>query len=183
MTMTRQHGFTLFDLMITLAILSIILAFGIPSMRSAAEKRNTTAVAEDIYSQIQLARSEAIARSQLVFMNLAAGNEWAIGVSSDENCDPSDNVPACTLPDTDNNNPITHLVSFGDHDPVSLATTTNQITFEPQRGTATSATINITSSGTTGYVMTVNVGLLGQVSLCSSDADPSKYVTGYRACN
>jgi len=181
--MKRQRGFTLFDLMIAVAILAMIFTFAVPAMTNGVEKRNTTSVAENIYSQIQMARSESIARSQPVFMNLSAGADWAIGFSTDQNCDPTDDDPACTLPDTDGNNAITHRVTFSDHPNITVATTANQITFMPQRGTATAATINITSSGSVGYVMTVNVGLLGQVSLCSSNTDLSKYVTGYRACN
>ncbi len=181
--MKRQRGFTLLDLMIAMAILAIVFTFAMPAMTNGVEKRNTTSVAENIYSQIQMARSESIARSQPVFMNISAGADWALGFSTDQTCDPTDNDPACTLPDTDGNNAITHRVTFSDHPKIILATTANQITFMPQRGTATAATINITSSGSVGYVMTVNVGLLGQVSLCSSNTDPSKYVRGYRACN
>ena len=179
----KETGFTLFELMVTVAVLSIVLTVGIPSMRNAAEKRNTTAAAEELYSQIQLARSESIARSQPVFMNIVAGTEWAFGFGSDQNCDPSDNNPACSLPDLDNNNPITHRVTFSDHADMSLATTANQITFLPQRGTATGATIAITSQGTNGYAINVVVGVLGQVSMCSPDTDPAAYVTGYRPCS
>ena len=69
-----------------------------------------------------------------------------------------------------------------DHNTINLATTNNQIEFLPQRGTATATTINLTSTGSKGYVMTVNVMPLGQISLCSSSVDPVKYVTSYRAC-
>jgi len=181
--MYRQNGFTLFDLMVAIGVLSIAMSVAIPSMRTAVEKRNTTAAAEEIYSQIQLARSESIARTQTVFMNLSAGAEWSLGFSTDQNCDPTDNEPACALPDLDGANPITHRVTVGDHDGVSLASTANQITFMPQRGTATSATISITSQGANGYAVNVVVGLLGQVSLCSPDDDPAAYVTVYRPCN
>lgn len=177
-----QQGFTLLELMVTIAVLAILLAFGVPSMSNAIEKRNTIAAAEQIYSELQLARSEAIARSVPVYMNITGGANWAVGVSNDIACDPSDNAPACVLPDTTGNNPITHRFTLNDHPDVSIATTQGQITFQSQRGIATSATIDVTSTGDTGYVMSVVVGLLGQVSMCSSDADPSRYVLGYDAC-
>jgi type II secretion system protein H len=179
----QQSGFTLLELMIALAVLSIVISVGIPSMRDAVEKGNTTAAAEEIYSQIQVARSESIARSQTVFMNLSEGTEWALGFSSDQNCDPTDNVPACTLPNLDGANPITHRVTFGDHEGMDIASTANQITFMPQRGTASGATISITSQGDNGYAVNVIVGALGQVSLCSPDADPAAYVRRYRPCS
>lgn len=183
MDTTTQRGFTLLELMATIAVLAIVLSLAAPSMRTAIEKRRTTAAAEEVYSQLQLARSEAIARSQPVFMNLAGGATWAIGVSNDATCDPSDNVPACVLPDVTNNNPITHRFTSNDHPGMNIATTSNQITFRSQRGVATAATIDITSTGDIGYVMRVVVGPLGQVSMCSSNADVSKYVSGYRPCN
>jgi Tfp pilus assembly protein FimT len=168
--------------MITIAVLAIAAAVAVPSMAEAIEKRNTISAAEAIYSQIQLARSESIARSQPVFMNVVAGADWAIGFGNDQNCDPSDNNPACALPDLDNNNPITHLLTSADRANVSIATTANQIAFTPQRGMVTAVTIDITSQGRVGFDISISVGMLGQVSMCSSNADPSKHVASYRAC-
>lgn len=179
---TRQHGFTLLELIATMAVLAIVLAFGVPSMSNAIEKRNTIAAAEQIYSELQLARSEAIARSEPLFMNIVNGANWAIGFSDDAACDPTDNAPACVLSDTANSNPITHRFTFNDHPNVDVTSTAAQITLQPQRGTATSADIDITSTGDVGYVMSVTVSPLGHVGMCSSDADSAKYVSGYDPC-
>lgn len=151
-------------------------------MRAAAEKRQTMAAVERIYSELHLARSEAISRSQPVFFNISPGADWAIGISNNALCDPTDNVPACTLPDMDNNNPITHLYTADDNDNVTLNATGNQITFLPQRGTATGATISVSSVGRNGYDVNIIVRPLGQIAVCSPDADPQKYVTSYREC-
>lgn len=183
METTGQRGFSLLELLITITVLAIVTGIAVPSMQNAAEKRRTIAAAEEIYSQLQLARSEAISRSEPIYMNIAGGASWAIGISNDATCDPSDNDPACVLPDVTNNNPITHRFTVSDHSDVSIATTTNQITFQSQRGTATSATIDVTSTGDTGYVMSVVVGPLGQISICSADADPAKHVSGYNPCS
>lgn len=182
MDKTGQRGFTLLELIVTVAVLAIVLTFGVPSMKNAIEKRETIAAAEQIYSELQLARSEAIARSESLFMNIVGGASWAIGVSDNAACDPSDNAPACVLPDTAGNNPVTHRFTFSDHPDVTIATTANQIAFQSQRGTATSADIDITSEGDVGYVMSVTVGALGQINMCSSDADPAKHVLGYGSC-
>lgn len=171
------------ELLMAVAVLAIIATIAVPSMRSAAEKRRTIAAAEEIYSQLQLARSEAIARSQPVFMNIEDGANWAIGISGDPTCDPTDNVPACTLSDAQNLNPITRRFTFNEHQDVSIATTENQINFLSQRGTATGASIDVVSTGDTGYVVSLVVGPLGQITMCSSNADASKYVSSYRPCN
>ena len=180
--MKKQFGFSLLDLMVTVAVLAIIAAVGVPSMLEAVEKRKTTAAAEEIYSQIQLAKSESIARSQQVFMNIVGGTDWAIGFGSDQDCDPTDNSPVCTLPDLDNNNPITHRLTSADRPNINVTASTNQLTFTPQRGMVTGTTINITSQGSVGYAIRITVGMLGQVSLCSPDTDPAKYVMSYRPC-
>ena len=180
--MTTQSGFSLLDLMVTVGVLAIIAAIGVPSMLEAVEKRNTTAAAEEIYSQIQLAKSESIARSQQVFMNIVDGANWAIGFGSDQTCDPTDNSPVCTLPDLDNNNPITHRLTSVDRPNVNVTATTNQLTFTPQRGMVTGTTIDVTSQGSVGYGIRITVGMLGQVSLCSPNADPTKYIASYRPC-
>ena len=100
-----------------------------------------------------------------------------------EACDPSDNNPACTLPDLDTNNPITHLITAADHPDFTLTSTSNQITFESQRGTTSGATLNVESRDDEAFEVTINVGLLGQVGICSVDTDPNtEYVSGYRAC-
>lgn len=177
-----QRGFTLLELLATIAVLAIVLAFGVPSMTTAIEKRETIAAAEQIYSELQLARSEAIARSEPLFMNIVNGVSWAIGFNDVAPCDPADNAPVCDLPDLANNNPITHRFTFNDHPDVNVASTAAQITFQPQRGTATSADINITSTGDVGYVMTVAISPLGHISMCSSDADPASHVSGYGTC-
>ena len=168
--------------MLAVAILAIVVSFAVPSFARAIEKRNTIGAAEALYSQIQLARSESIARSRPVFMNIVGGADWAVGFGSDQNCDPLDNNPACTLPDLEGNNAITHLLKSVDVGNVSVTTTANQLAFMPQRGMVNGATINIASQGNVGYVITLSVSMLGQVSLCSPNADPSRYITGYRPC-
>jgi type IV fimbrial biogenesis protein FimT len=179
----EQRGFTVLELMITVAVLTLALTIGVPSMLSAAEKRRTISATEQIYSQLQLARSASVARSEQVFANIVEGVDWAIGVSNDPTGDPSDNMPPCTLGDVvDGSNEITELVSVDDFDSVAIASSVAQITFSPQRATASAATIDVTSNGSMGYVMRVEVGILGQISMCSPDTDPATYVAGYRAC-
>jgi len=175
-------GFTLLELMLTVAVLAILMAIGGPSMLRAAEKRRTIAAAEQIYGELQLARSESVARSAQIFANVVGGAGWAIGISNNSACDPSDNMPACTLPEVTGGGDITHLFSAADFQNIAVATTSNQITFSPQRATATSATITVTSTGNVGYTMRVVVGVLGQISMCSPNADPTTFVSGYRVC-
>ena len=62
----RSNGYTLLELMITIAIVGILVAVGIPSFRvfsaNAARREASTA----LYSAFQRARSEALARNAAV---------------------------------------------------------------------------------------------------------------------
>ena len=177
-----EAGFTLIELMISIVVLSVLLTVGVPTMLSAAEKRETISAAEEIYSQLQFARSESVSRSTQIFANIVAGADWAIGISDDPNCDPSDNSPACEVPDVNGGNAITHLFTAAGYNQITLTTTSNQITFSPQRATATAATIDVASTRNRGYTIRIVVGVLGQISICSPNAVLVEYVPEYRAC-
>lgn len=58
-----ELGFTLYELMITVAIVSIVLAFGIPNLAEFRQNSRMTATANDLHAAFHMARSEA-ARSK-----------------------------------------------------------------------------------------------------------------------
>ena len=58
-----QQGFTLYELMITIALISIVLAVGIPSLGEFRQNGRMTATANDMHAAFHMARSEA-ARSK-----------------------------------------------------------------------------------------------------------------------
>jgi prepilin-type N-terminal cleavage/methylation domain-containing protein len=177
-----MQGFSLLELLLAVVVLAVAVIMAVPAMTTMAERRQTMAAVERIYSELQLARSLAVARSQPIFMNISPGNSWALGLSNNALCDPSDNDPACSIPDLANNNPITHLYSVQDNGNVSINATGNQITFFSQRGTATPANIVVSSNGDAGYIVNIVVRPLGQIAICSPDADPAKHLANYRAC-
>lgn len=59
--MNRQHtGFTLIELMVTLAVLSILLTIGVPSMRTLISNDRLTTATNSLAASLNLARSEAV---------------------------------------------------------------------------------------------------------------------------
>lgn len=72
----RQQGFTLYELLITLVVVSIVLSFGIPNLRSFTQNSRMTSAANDLLGTFQTARSEA-ARSKQNVSICASTNSMA----------------------------------------------------------------------------------------------------------
>lgn len=62
----RQRGFTLLELMVTLAVAAIIVTVGIPGMRQLIQNNRAATSANNLVSAMQMARSEALKRGSNV---------------------------------------------------------------------------------------------------------------------
>ncbi len=60
--MKSQNGFTLIELVVTLAVAMIILTVGVPSFTTILRNAALTATANDLVGALNLARSEAVKR-------------------------------------------------------------------------------------------------------------------------
>ncbi len=64
--MNRKSGFTLIELMITVALAAIVMTIGIPSFRTAILNNSRTAQVNEFIGVLNLARSEATKRGMRV---------------------------------------------------------------------------------------------------------------------
>lgn len=60
--MKNLSGFTLIEMMVTVAVLAIILGIGVPAFQSMIQDNRAATVTNDLIGALQLARSEAIKR-------------------------------------------------------------------------------------------------------------------------
>ena len=91
--MFLRSGFSLIELMVTIAIVSILLTLGIPSLSTVLRNITLTTQANNFVAAINLARSEAIRRNTAVTLSATASNitqhhwesGWQIWVDSNGN--------------------------------------------------------------------------------------------------
>ncbi len=72
-----QAGFTLYELLITVLIVGVILAIGVPNMQAFTQNSRITSTANDIHAAFHLARSES-SRAKTNITVCASNNSMAI---------------------------------------------------------------------------------------------------------
>ncbi len=193
-TRPAQHkGFTLIELMVTIAIAAILLTIGVPSLTSFFDRQQLIAAAEETYSNMQLAKIEALSRSTDIYINVEDGiNTWSYGFSTSPDCDSdeetkSDSDACYVLIGTERD-----LMRWDneDYDGIRLTTyldgnaTEGTTKFDFTRGMHEKTT---SSSPTTkreflfeyeGMKLSVIISKLGRILICSPDSS----VGGYQTC-
>ncbi len=79
--LSRQSGFTIIELMMSLVLLAIGTALSLPSYREMMEKRQLTHGAEQIMAFVNSAQSEAIKQNQIVTISYVRSGDanWCVG--------------------------------------------------------------------------------------------------------
>jgi type IV fimbrial biogenesis protein FimT len=129
----RSHGFTLMELMVTLAIAAAIIGIGVPSYREFSRNSRMVSVANDILGGVLTARTEAIKRqmpkggismcpsadpdaAQPTCLAATARNfdGWIVFVDADNNCDrdTAEEVIRVGSRIDLNNTPVQHVNSY-----------------------------------------------------------------------
>lgn len=64
----RSRGFSLLELMVTIAVMVILLAIALPSFRDVIHRNEVSSASNTLLASVAYAREEAINRGQLVYM-------------------------------------------------------------------------------------------------------------------
>ncbi len=77
--MNRQYGFSLLELMVTLAIMAIVMAVAVPSFRSLQSSIRITTTANNLAAGLKDARSKALVSRRNVSFQAESGGNWSTG--------------------------------------------------------------------------------------------------------
>ena len=69
-------GFTLIELMVTIAVAAILLTVAVPGFQSLVQNNRATTAAKQLSTEINFARSEAVTRGVEVSVCPVAGDSW-----------------------------------------------------------------------------------------------------------
>jgi prepilin-type N-terminal cleavage/methylation domain-containing protein len=78
--MKRTHGLTMIELMVTVAVISVVVAIGLPRLGGISQSNRVTTSINALSSDMSLARSEAVTRNTSVTISSnSAGTNWEAG--------------------------------------------------------------------------------------------------------
>ena len=143
----RESGFTLFELMITNAILVILTVVAVPSMSVFINENRQTAAINLLLSSMNMARTEAVKRSVRVLVCPSSGC-GSVSASSWQNgwqvCYDANNDNDCDVGTISNPNPIrTGKVKY---DNQTLTGPTALVSFNPTGASSSVATFELANS-------------------------------------
>lgn len=146
--MKMCRGFTLLELMVTIAVLAILTTIAIPNFRDLVQNNRVTTQANELVSALTFARTEAVKRGRNVVVTVAAANPgWTVTVTT------TDGVNTITLRQVDRQGSFVGV------------TGTATVTFDASGVPNTAATVNMQPGGCTGDKRrSIEVGLSGQIT-------------------
>lgn len=175
------RGFTMIELVIAVAIAAILLTLAAPSFRGFLGKKRVEGVATELSTDLQYARSEAIARNATVRVTFGAG--CYVITQQPDGSSPSSTCSQTGSPTLGTGAVTIKQLQLQSGSTASFSGAPGWVEFDPVRGMAITDTANagasidvVSSLG--GWQMRNTVTLLGKVNLCS----PNATVSGFPSC-
>lgn len=159
-TSLNQRGFTLVELMVTIAVIAVVLAIGVPGIAQLKRNNEITTATKGLSAALNFARAEAVRRGDDVMINPRSG-DWAKG---------------WTVNSSEAGNPV--LRAFDAPPPSSTITASlSPVTFEALGNASAAACFDVSIAGNSS-VRSIPISPAGRISTCRATcaavtADPT----------
>jgi type IV fimbrial biogenesis protein FimT len=175
-TRKRQRGVSLIEACTVIAITSIVVGTSVPNLQGLIDGRRLQGAATTLATDIQLVRTEAVARNQPLRLSVypsAEGNCYVVHTGAAAQCSCSGSGAALCGGGAEAIKTV-HLRAV---DRVALQANVGSLLFDPLHGTSTPAgTLRLV--GQAGREIRHVINVMGRVRSCS----PLAAVAGYTAC-
>lgn len=171
---SRQEGFTLIELMVTIVVFGILLMIAVPSFTSMMDTVRVKRAGDAVNAFMVNAKSEAIKRNATVraIVQVAdSGATWCVGMTTAASCDCL-TAGSCQIDGAD------RVISNSAYKSVSLdgPDDAHAFVFSALRGTVTgNETVELVSENEVR--LNVVVAPTGRARLCSPDGSAGGYAT------
>ena len=174
-TGTGERGFTLVEAMVTLAVLAVVAASAAPGLARMLETRRLNAAAHALATDLQLARTDAVARNRVLRLGIQARGPdtcWVLHTGAAGACTCTGAATVCATGEVE-----IRSERYAAADRLRVEGNVASIAFDPLHGTSTPAgTLRLVASDGRRVQHVVNA--MGRVRTCA----PGGLVPGHRPC-
>lgn len=178
------RGFTMIELLVTVAVLGVLVAIAAPNLSDFLDRQRLVAQVREIANLAQLARSEAISHSasgaaelKSVSMTVSPGDSWFVGLSNT-------GTTACsgvTCKINQAGASVSHTVTATQCTTCTMVSPTTaqgaKVVVFDLRGLVNGSDRSITLQSPRGRQLSVSISRLGRISMCTPNS-----LSGYPAC-
>lgn len=178
----KPFGFTLIELMITIAVLVVLVTLAAPAF-NLAEQRRVIGAAESALDQIQVARTEAIKQGRDIYFvsEVETDGSWCHGLSQDEGCSCLPNTTqTCEITLAGGEAPQPRTTASSDFRNVTMSGE-QELRFSHVRGTVQRVDDNVPpeplifTSSPNEFGMQVRINLIGRPRACGTNRAMGAY--------